>query len=117
MKSEISIGPTLAEIVKKYPRRNEMLQQVIQPSLKVDEKFTTYSVATDSGKVFNRLLVSQTKREIVLKTADKKIIRFLADDIDEVVKSKKSLMPERLLSDLSAQEAADLLAYIRSIKK
>ena len=29
-------------------------------------------------------------------------------------KSPKSLMPERVLSDLTAQEAADLFEYIRS---
>ena len=37
------------------------------------------------------------------------------DDIEEMRKSTKSLMPDRILSDLTAQEAADLLAYIRSL--
>ena len=35
-------------------------------------------------------------------------------DIAEMQRSPKSLMPERMLSDLTAQEAADLFEYIRS---
>ena len=34
--------------------------------------------------------------------------------IDQFKKSEKSLMPDRILSDLTPQEAADLVEYIRS---
>ena len=34
---------------------------------------------------------------------------------EEMRKSDKSLMPERVLSDLTAQEAADLFEYIRHL--
>ena len=36
-------------------------------------------------------------------------------DIDAMQKSSRSLMPEQVLSDLTAQEAADLFAYLRSL--
>ena len=54
-------------------------------------------------------------RMSVIKTAQRKLIRIPTDEIDAIQKSSKSLMPDRILSDLTAQEAADLLKYIRSI--
>jgi hypothetical protein len=60
-------------------------------------------------------LVEQNDQEVTLKTADKKILRLARSDIEELRKSDKSLMPDFLLSDLTAQEAADLIHYIRSL--
>ena len=110
-----STGPTLTEINKKYPRRSEMLQHALNSSLKIDEKFATYIVVTNDGRVVTGLKVEDKADGVVLKTAERKTIRIARDDIDEIQKSKKSLMPDRILSDLTAQEAADLLAFIRSL--
>lgn len=106
-----STGPTLVEIRKKYPRRSEMLTHILKPSLKVDEKFATWSVVTDDGKIHNGLLVSQSDSEVVLKTAERKTVRIVKSEIDVMKKSPQSLMPEAILSDQTAQEAADLLAW------
>jgi putative heme-binding domain-containing protein len=106
-----STGPTLVEIRKKYPRRSEMLTHILKPSLKVDEKFATWSVVTDEGKIHNGLLVSQNGEDVILKTAERKTVRIEKSEIDVMKKSPQSLMPEAILSDQTAQEAADLLAW------
>jgi putative heme-binding domain-containing protein len=113
---KLSLGPTLADINKKYKTLAEMVDHVIKPSLKVDENYSTYNVITVRGKVISGLAMEQGPKSITLKTTDKKIVTIARDDIDELTKSKRSLMPERILSDLTAQEAADLLAYIRGLK-
>ncbi|MCA9072205.1 MAG: c-type cytochrome, partial [Planctomycetaceae bacterium] len=113
---EKSIGPTLFQIRKKYAKRSEMLQHILQPSLKVEEAFSSYIVLTNSGKVYTGLLVKQDKKGITLKTAEKKLIRIPRDEIEVMRKSEKSLMPDRILSDLTAQEAADLLGYLLSLE-
>jgi hypothetical protein len=41
-------------------------------------------------------------------------VRLARQDIEDMRKSEKSLMPDGILSDLTAQEAADLFEYIRS---
>ena len=109
-----STGPTLTEIRKKYPRRSEMLQHILKPSLKVDDKFAMWSVVTVQGRVVNGLLVRQDAKKVVLKTAERKTVRILKSDIDEMQKNAKSLMPEGILSDLTAQEAADLVTWLNS---
>ena len=109
-----SVGPTLLDIAKKYPKPSDMLEHVLKPSLKIDEPFAAYIVLTDDGRAINGLLVEKTDQEVVLKTAEKQIVRIKTADIDRCKKSDKSLMPDRILSDLTPQEAADLFEYIRS---
>ncbi len=111
-----SVGPTLTEIANKYPRRGELLQHVLQPSLKIEEKFATYAIVTNTGRVHTGLLLEKTDKAVVLKSAEKRIIRILVTDIDELRKSDRSLMPEKILSDLTAQQAADLIAFLLSLR-
>ncbi len=110
-----SLGPTLLDIKKKYPRTADMLPHVLQPSLKIDEPFAAYTAVLADGRVLSGLLVEQNDQQVVLKTPEKRIVRLLRANIEELVKSTASLMPERILSDLTAQEAADLLEYIRAV--
>ena len=110
-----SLGPTLQEINKKYAKLDELLQHVVQPSLRIDDPYAAWSVITNDGQQLNGLLVEQNEKEIVIKTADKKTVRIARSSVAEMQKSPVSLMPSRILSDLTAQEAADLLEYIRSL--
>jgi putative heme-binding domain-containing protein len=110
-----SFGPTLQEINKKYARPAELLQHVLQPSLKIDDSFAAYAVLTNDGRAINGLLVEQNDQQIVIKTADKKLTKIARSSLAEMQKSTVSLMPDRVLSDLTAQEAADLFEYIRSL--
>jgi putative heme-binding domain-containing protein len=109
-----SLGPTLHEITKKYPKQTDLLQHVLQPSLKVDEPFAAYTIVTADGRVLSGLIVEKNDKQIVLKTPERQLVRLARSDIDEMRKSEKSLMPDGILSDLTAQEAADLFEYIRS---
>jgi len=112
-----SLGPTLFEITKKYPTRAELLQHVLQPSLKIEDVFAAYTVTVDDGRTLTGLIIEQNENEVVIKTPERQVVRLARKNIEELAKSTKSLMPERILSDLTAQEAADLFEYIRSQKK
>ena len=109
-----STGPTLTDIRKKYERRSEMLTHILKPSLKVDEKFAMWVVITQTGRVYSGLLVSQNDEAVVLTTADRKTVRVAQSQIDVLQQRSQSLMPEGILSDQTAQEAADLLAWFSS---
>lgn len=110
-----SLGSTLQDINKKYKIRGEMLQHILKPSSKIDEPLAAYSVVTAGGKVITGLILERTDDAIVLKTAERMTIRVPRAEIDALQKSPKSLMPDQILSDLTAQEAADLLEYIGSV--
>lgn len=110
-----SLGPTLQEINKKYGRAGELLEHVLQPSQKIEEPYAAYAVLTDDGRSINGMLAEQNEKEVVIRSADKKVTRIARDSIAEMRKSPKSLMPDNILSDLTAQEAADLLEYIQAV--
>lgn len=112
---EKSLGSTLLDINKKYKSRSEILQHVINPSLKIDEPLAAYIVVMASGKVVTGLIAEQTDETVVIQTAERKLIRIPRTEIEQKKKSPKSLMPDQILSDLTAQEAADLLEFIGSV--
>ncbi len=111
----LSVGPTLKDISRKYVHMSELLQHVVQPSLKIDDKFATWTVVTTDGTVLNGLMESQSDAQVVLKAASRKQLTIPKADIEELNKSTQSLMPDGVFADLTAQEASDLLAFIRSV--
>jgi hypothetical protein len=44
------------------------------------------------------------------------LIHIPADDVEQLATQPKSLMPELLLRDMTAQQVADLLAFLGSLK-
>ncbi len=111
-----AVGPDLAGIGAKYPRV-ELLRHLIEPSLVIDPKFASYVVETKSGQVFTGLLVSRSDKELVLIDAAGKETRVPSDQVEQTISQPRSLMPELLLRDLTAQQAADLLEYLGSLRQ
>ncbi len=109
------IGPDLSEIGKKYTRA-QLLEEILEPSKKVDPKFMTYVLETAAGRIHSGLLVKKTTDEVVLKNGENKLITLPTDDIELLVPQQRSLMPDLLLRDMTAQQVADLTAYLNSLK-
>ncbi|HEV3026661.1 MAG TPA: hypothetical protein VG457_03770, partial [Planctomycetota bacterium] len=61
------------------------------------------------------IVVQKTDAELVLRDAEKEL-RLPAGSVERTVPMQKSLMPEGLLQHLTAQEAADLVAYLESLR-
>ncbi|MFO0917264.1 MAG: PQQ-dependent sugar dehydrogenase [Planctomycetaceae bacterium] len=113
-----SFGADLNQIGKKFPRA-ELLESLVDPSKKVDPKYAAYVLVTHGGKVLTGLLVEKTEREVVLNTLEAgrtNLVRVPVEDVDELEMQSKSLMPERQLRDLTAQQAADLLEFLTTLK-
>ena len=110
-----SVGPDLDGIGKKYGRR-ELLDQVLNPSRKIDPKYLTYIVETTAGRVHTGLLARKSDKEVVLRDAKGQETVIPTSEVEELVAQRKSLMPELLLKDMTAQEVADLLAFLASLK-
>jgi uncharacterized repeat protein (TIGR03806 family) len=110
-----TLGPDLSEIGKKYTRA-QILESILEPSKSIDPKYVNYLVETTDGRVQNGLLAEKNDREVVLRTTGDKEIRIPAKKVSALVPQKDSLMPELLLRDLTAEQAADLLEFLASLK-
>lgn len=109
------LGPDLTQIGKRYSAA-EILENILDPSRKIDPKFQTWLVQTTDGKVQSGLLASRSDQQVTLRDATGKDTVIGADQIDLMVAQKKSLMPELQLKDVTPQDAADLLAWLTSLK-
>jgi len=104
------VGPDLTGMAA-HPKA-ELLTHILDPSRSVEGNFVSYTVATNDGRTFNGLLASETKTSVELIDTEGKAQTLLRDDIDELVASKKSLMPEGFEKQIPAGSLADLLEFL-----
>lgn len=109
------IGPDLSQIGRKYERR-ALLEAIMAPSAGIAPEYIPYVVETTRGKVYAGFIPSQTDEQISLKAIDGLVLNLPRSEVEEIVKQSVSLMPELVLKNVTAQDAADLLAYLASLK-
>jgi len=112
----IALGPDFDGLGAKRSRE-ELLESLIEPSKKIDPQYISYVVETADGHVYQGLLVERSDQAIVLRTPENKLVRVAADNVEYFAPQQKSIMPEMLLRDMTAQQVADLLAYLQSLKQ
>jgi uncharacterized repeat protein (TIGR03806 family) len=110
-----TLGPDLTLIGKKYSRA-QLLESLLEPSKSIDPQYTTYALETTEGQVHTGVLAEKNAAHIVLKIVGDKEVRIPANKVAALVPQKNSLMPELLLRDLSAEQAADLLEFLAALK-
>ncbi len=108
-------GPDLTHIGKKYERRT-LLETIIEPSKAIAPEFIPYVLETTAGRVYAGFLIERAEKHITLKDVKGQLVRVPTSEIEALVVQPKSLMPELILSEISAQDAADLLAFLTTLK-
>lgn len=106
-----NVGPDISDTRRRS--RDALLYDILDPNRRVDPQFSEYIVVTKDGRTFNGLLVSDSESEIVLRQPEGKQQTIARTDIDELQATNKSLMPEGIEKDVSVQQMADLLAFLK----
>jgi putative membrane-bound dehydrogenase-like protein len=104
------VGPDLTGVAVHPPE--ELLVHILDPTRSVEGNFLQYSVATTDGRLFNGLLASESKTAVELIDAEGKAQTIHRSDIEEIVASKKSLMPEGFEKQIPPEGFADLLSFL-----
>jgi putative heme-binding domain-containing protein len=110
-----NIGPDLAKIGTKYTKP-ALLDQILEPSKTIDSQFVAYLLETKDGRALSGLVVEKTDRAVVLKDAQGKTIKVPTTEVEQLVPQSRSLMPELLLRDMTAQQVADLLEFLTTLR-
>ena len=110
------VGPNLSEIGSKLSRE-AMITSILAPSAGISHNYENFSVLTDSGQVIVGLKVSETPTEVVIRTAEAIDRKISTDEIEEIKKSEKSIMPENLHHLTGQQGLIDVVEYMMSLKK
>lgn len=109
------IGPDLSDVGRRLSRR-QILDSILDPSKDIDSKYAAYLVELDDGRQLSGLLVARDDKNLTVRDPQGKDTKVSLTKVLSQVPSKKSLMPDQLLRDLTADQAADLLAYLESLR-
>ena len=93
----------------------EIARHILEPSLRIDEKYRSTTLVTDDGRSITGLVVEETPTELALvenPVAKADPVRIRKNEIDERATSPVSIMPKGLLDKLTRDEVLDLIAYV-----
>ena len=76
-----------------------------------------YNVATVEGRVFSGIITEESANAITVKRSEGATDVIPRDQIETIASTGMSLMPEGLEKGLSVQDFADLIAFVRSIRR
>jgi putative heme-binding domain-containing protein len=107
------VGPDLASVQNKSPR--DLLINVLDPNREAQPNFLSYNIVTLSGKVLTGMIASETAGSLTLRRAEGKEDVVLRDNIEEMISTGLSLMPEGLEKEITVEQMADLLAFVKAI--
>jgi putative membrane-bound dehydrogenase-like protein len=108
-------GPHLVEIGKRY-KADELIESVLKPSAKLAQGYETYRFAMADGRVVQGFVVSERADATVIRESDGVQRELRKAEIESRTMQKTSAMPDGLAANLTPEQLADLIAYLRSLK-
>jgi putative membrane-bound dehydrogenase-like protein len=109
------IGPDLTRIGQVRGER-DLLEAITFPSASFARGYEPVTIRTRSGEVRSGVLRSDLADEVVLVTGERDETRILRRDIVDIQPGTVSLMPQGLAEQLTQQELADLLAFLKATR-
>jgi putative heme-binding domain-containing protein len=106
------LGPDLATLRDKSP--DYLLVNLLDPNRAVEARYLAYTARTKDERTRVGFLANETATSITLVAADGQQHTILRTDIEELTSSAKSVMPEGLEKDVTVEQMADLLTFLRS---
>ncbi len=107
---EGGIAPSVASFRN---RGNEsILTNIIDPNRDINPQYMSYNVLTNAGKTFSGMIIAESATSITLASGRDSSQTILRIDIEEIVPTGISLMPENLDQQLDEQQMADLIDFL-----
>ncbi len=109
------IGPDLTSIGQIRSER-DLLEAIVYPNASLARGYESVVVTTTSGEVHGGVLRGDLPDEVVLVSQDGQETRIPRPRIADIQPGTVSLMPSGLGDQLTVQELADLLAFLKATR-
>jgi len=109
------IGPDLTSIGQVRTER-DLLESIVYPSASFVRSYEPYIVKTKSEEEYSGILQKDAPDEVVLVTGPTTEVRVARTEIAEMRPGTVSVMPAGLDQQLTRQELADLVAFLKGTK-
>jgi putative heme-binding domain-containing protein len=107
-----AVGPNLAPLADKTPA--DFLIAILDPNAAVEPRFLAYNIETRDGRALSGIVSAETSTSLTLVQPGGIQENILRGDLREIRASGLSLMPEGLEQNLTGQDLADLIAYLKT---
>ncbi len=107
----VDVAPDIADSRTKTPA--QLLGDILQPNRAIDAAYIGYTVVLQDGSVLSGVITDETAAAITLKQPGGKSQVIARADIEQLVSSGASLMPDGLEKEIDLQQMADLLKFIK----
>ena len=107
-----TIGPDLTGAERKD--RLKLIRNIVDPNSEIRPQYISHIAVTNDGRVITGLLADSSAETITLLDAKNKRTVIDRADLEQLRESTLSLMPEKLLDEMTDQQIRDLLAYLQS---
>ncbi|HXY33519.1 MAG TPA: PVC-type heme-binding CxxCH protein [Planctomycetaceae bacterium] len=110
------IGPDLSNIARSSDR-TKLAESILRPAKEIAPQYATWSFVTHGGKTLTGVLVSEDREgHVRIGGADGRITEIESSQIEDRVPQSTSIMPERLVDQLTVGEFRDLIAFLATLK-
>lgn len=109
------VGPDLTKIGGIRTDR-DLLESIVFPSASFVRSYEPVRVNTKDGRTLNGNIKTDRPDEVVLVVAADQEVRIARDNIEEIVPGQLSVMPSGLDQQMTKQELADLVAFLKANK-
>jgi putative membrane-bound dehydrogenase-like protein len=106
------VGPDLTRIGRIRNER-DLLEAILFPNVSFVRSYEPTSLVLVDGRIVNGVIRDETATEIVITIDAQKTLRIPSDDIEERRPGTVSIMPQGLDKQLTRQELADLVRFLR----
>jgi putative heme-binding domain-containing protein len=106
------LGPDLRALADKTTE--SLLIAIFDPNRAVESRYVNYNAVTKNEQDISGIIVAETGNSITLRSTSGEV-SVLRSDLEKLTSSGLSLMPEGLEKVLKPQDAADVIAYVRSL--
>ncbi len=110
-----NIGPDLSQVGSRL-NREQLLESLLEPAKAITEGYSLYSLEMKSGEIQTGFLLERAKEKTRFRLLSGEELTMPTQSVQRFTDLPISAMPAGLLQNLAPQEAADLLAYLVSLR-
>ncbi|MEX2114687.1 MAG: PVC-type heme-binding CxxCH protein [Pirellulales bacterium] len=108
----VDVAPDISDSRVKLPA--QLLVDILNPNQAIDNNYASYTVVMLDGAVYTGIIAAETAGSITLRQPENKSLDLLRTDIELMRSNGASLMPEGFEKQLSQQQMADLISFIKN---
>jgi putative heme-binding domain-containing protein len=108
-----TVGPDLTRIGESRTER-DLLESILYPSLSFVRGYEPVLIITTDGRTITGTIRDETAEEYLLATGPDELIRLRRDEVEQMEPATVSIMPAGLDQQLTLEQLADLVAFLKN---